>query len=50
MSKVVIDKDTLGWAKEHETALLQQYDKILKVGEDLSQRSFDPEVASYCKD
>ena len=49
--KVVIDKDTLGWAKEHEKELLQQYDKILKVSEesDLPQRSFDSEVAAYCK-
>lgn len=48
---VVIDKDILGWGKEHEEELLKQYEKVLKVGihPELPQRSFDDKVASYCK-
>jgi len=49
--KVVIDKDILGWGSDQEGELLKQYKKVLYVGKDpdLPQRSFDDEVASYCK-
>lgn len=49
--KVIIDHDVLGWGNSHQQELLKQYDQILKVGigPELPQRSFDGEVASFCK-
>ena len=48
----MIDKDILGWAKEHGEELAQRYQQIIKVGEhpELPQRSPDTHVASYCRD
>lgn len=48
--QVVIDRDILGWADEHERELLQKYERILQVSKhpDLPQRSFDEVIAHYC--
>jgi hypothetical protein len=50
-NRVVIDKDILGWGEEHKEKLLKHYVDVLMVGDspNLTQRSFDREVASYCK-
>jgi hypothetical protein len=50
VSQVVIDRDILGWADEHEDELPRKYDKVLQVSkhQDLPQRSFDEVTAHYC--
>lgn len=47
---VVIDKDVLGNLDEKE--LSKRWKKILKVGTatELPQRSFDEEIATYCRE
>ncbi len=49
--KVVIDKDILGWGSEQENELRSTYQDILQVGkhQDLPQRSFDENIAAYCR-
>lgn len=49
-TQVVIDRDVLGWADEHESELLRKYTQILQVSKhpDLPQRSFDEVIARYC--
>ena len=49
--QVVIDKDVLGWGIENEKRLRSIYGEILQVGkhQDLQQRSFDENIAAYCK-
>lgn len=48
-SKVIIDKDVLGWGDENEEQLSRKY-KILRVGKhpELPQRIDDKDIASYC--
>ncbi len=50
-SKVIIDKDILGWADEHEDELLTHFTEIIQVSKhpDLAQRSNDSEIADYCQ-
>ena len=50
-TKVVVDKDALGWGRKHRDELSKHYSTILEVGNhpDLPQRKLDKEVASYCE-
>ena len=51
LSKAVIDKDILGWGDDHAEEIVARYNEKLEVGKhsDLPQRSFDSDVAKYCK-
>ncbi len=51
LSKAVIDKDILGWGDDHAREIVARYNEKLEVGKhsDLPQRSFDSDVARYCK-
>ena len=51
VDKVVVDKDILGWAADHEKEILNGYKEIIMVGKDprLPQSSFDASIASFCK-
>ena len=50
MSKLVIDKVSLGWAKKHRSDLLKRgYTKIEEVGKDLQEDISDYDLALYCK-
>jgi hypothetical protein len=51
-SRVVVDKDLLGWADENAEELSKQWSEIRKVGlhPDLPQRTQDATIATYCKD
>jgi hypothetical protein len=49
--RVVIDYNILGWGEKHREDLLKTFREVILVGKhpDLSRRSFDREVAGYCK-
>ena len=51
LSNAVIDKDILGWGNDHAEEIVARYSQKLEVGKhsDLPQRSFDSDVAKYCK-
>ncbi len=48
-TKVVIDKDALGWEEEHRDAL-KKYREVIGVSKhrDLPQRGSDERIAAYC--
>lgn len=50
-TQVVVDKDVLGWADEHKVELRSAYQNILAVDKhpELLQRSFDENIASFCR-
>src|SRR5437899_11988463 len=50
-TRIVIDKDILGWGEEHKRELLEKYVDVLLVSKhpDLPQRSFDETIARYCR-
>jgi hypothetical protein len=50
-SRVVIDYNILGWGERHMEELSGRFAEVILVGKhpDLPRRSFDSEVATYCK-
>ena len=53
ITRIVIDKDILGWSDTHTEEILSQYQEIIKVNEDntrLPPTSSDAKIASFCKD
>lgn len=50
MKNVLIDKNCNWLAKDEHRDLLKEYESVFVVGKDLTQRSFDENCASFCKD
>ncbi|MCV0372475.1 MAG: hypothetical protein K5793_02860 [Nitrosarchaeum sp.] len=50
MANVLIDQNCKWLANEDSKSLLQKYDEIFIVGEDLKQREYDENLATFCMD
>lgn len=50
MKNVLIDQNCKWLAKAESRELLKEYDSLFVVGEDMKQRSFDENCASFCVD